>query len=463
MKPRPQGTWCLQMNFDLIVIGAGPAGIKAAAEGAALGIKTALVERGFIGGTCLNSGCVPTKFLLGATAAAAGFAAQKKLGLVDGQLSFNLEAIHQRKDKFIKSSREAAAASLEKAGVTLLHGKAAFSGPKSVSVTIDNKQQEISFGKAMLATGSTPASFPNIRPDGGTVLSSSGLLAVKKVPQSLLILGGGAIGVELGEFFHRLGTKIIVVEGKDRILCTEDPEISWIMRQALEAKGWEIHTGKAVVSLATVENQSLLTFGDGNTLSADLSLVAIGRKPISQGLGLEAAGVAISERGFVNTDCNFMTSNSDIYAIGDICGKLMLANAAEYQAEVAVSHAVGNRQCRYNATSIPACIYGETEVMRVGPTVTELKNQGFKVETSQAQLSDNAITQAAGHSHGFVRVAWVDDKVRSISAVGHGVSHLILQSTIMVEQNWTKNTVKDTIFTYPTLDEALKSAMLAKV
>lgn len=451
------------MKFDLIVIGAGPAGIKAAFEGAALGNKTALIERGFIGGTCLNSGCVPTKFLLGATATAAGFETQKQLGLVDGQLSFNLGAIHQRKDQFIKSTREATTAALEKAGVTLLRGKAAFSGPNSISVTIDNQQQEISFGKAVLATGSTPASFPNIRPDGGTVLSSSGLLSIKEAPKSLLILGGGAIGIELGELFHRLGTKITVVEGKDRILCTEDPEVSELMRQYLESKGWEIHTGKAVVSLATVAEQSLLTFSDGNTLSADLSLVAIGRKPLSQGLGLEAAGVTVSERGFVNTDCNFMTSNPDIYAVGDLCGKLMLANAAEYQAEVAVSQAVGDKRKLYTTGNIPACIYGDVEVMRVGPTVTELKNQGISVEISQSELADNAIAQAAGHSHGFVRVAWVDGKVRSISAVGHGVSHLVLQSTIMVEQHWTKNNVKDLIFTYPTLDEAIKSAMLAKV
>lgn len=471
------------MNFDLVIIGAGPAGIKAAAEGAALGLKTALIERGFIGGACLNSGCVPTKFLLGATAAAADFAAQKKLGLVDGQLNFNLEAIHQRKDKFLKSMREAAAASLERAGVTLLRGKAVFSGPKSVSLALDNDQREIGFGKAMLATGSAPTSLPNLRPDGGTVLSSSGLLAIRKAPKSLLILGCGAIGVELGEFFHRLGTKITVVEGKDQILCTEDPEVSQVVHQFLEDKGWEIHTGKAVVSLATTDNQSLLTFSDGSTLSAELSLAAIGRKPLSQGLGLEAAGVEVNARGAVNTDSDCRTSNPDIYAIGDVNGKLMLANAAEHQAELAVSHAFGARRAfsggarsgetqsegaqsgdaQYNVTYVPSCIYGDIEVMRVGPTLAELKNLGLEVKTTRAALSENTVTQAAGHSRGFVKVAWVDGRIRSICAVGHGVSHLVLQSTIMVKQHWTKNNVKDIIFTYPALDEALKSAMVGIV
>jgi dihydrolipoamide dehydrogenase len=292
------------------------------------------------------------------------------------------------------------------------------------------------------------------------VRSSAGLLGVNKVPESLIIVGGGAIGLELGEAFHRLGTKIMLCEAMPRILPGEDEEVSEAVAAYLKREGWQVHVGRRIAALETVEDRSVLRFEDGEKLAADSSLVAVGRKPATPGLNAEAAGLRPGARGWLETD-EHLRCAEHVYAVGDINGRVLLAHAADHQARHAVAHISGGAPGPYAPPAMPCCVYGSMEVMRVGPTLRELKERGGRVELSRAPLSANAIAQSHGHSQGFARMLWKDDVLQGVCAVGHGVSHLVTASALLVAQGVKKNHASPVIFAHPTLDEVLESAMLA--
>ncbi len=448
------------MTCDLLVLGAGPGGTRAAFEGAARGLKTVLVEACFPGGTCLNSGCIPTKFLIGGTASLDLFAAQKKYKCAEGELRFSLAALQDRKDKYVKASREALRKRLEEAGVSLIHGRAAFSGPDTVRLGGEN-EQELHFKTCIVATGSTPAFFPGLKPDGASIMGSSAMLNLKEAPESLIIIGGGAIGLEMGDIFHRFGSKITLVEALPRLAANEDEDVMELLKKHHQRSGWTIHTGRKVASLETRDGRSVLTFEDGETISADKSLVAVGRTPASAGLNCDAAGISLDKRGFIRVD-EQLRAGKNIHAVGDVNGRVLLAHAADHQAHYAVAHAAGELREAYTDTVMPSCIYGHMEVMRAGPTARQLQAAGEEVYISRSELISNPICQSYGASQGFIKIAWVNGQMRSITAVGHGVSHLVTLGAVAVTQQWQKKDVRTVIFAHPTLDEALESAMFAK-
>lgn len=446
--------------FDMIVVGGGPAGTRAAFEAVKKGMKTALVEAGFLGGTCVNTGCIPTKFLLGGSAAIPLLAAQRKYRVARGEADIDFAALQTRKDRFITGIRQSIEKQLEQAGVTIVRGTASFTGPASIMVKGAESRQNLDFGKCIIAVGSRPAFFPGIAPDGASVVSSSGLLALGAVPESLIVVGGGAIGIELGEIFHRFGAKITLVEALPRILPGEDPVVSEAVRAHFKREGWSIHTERRISGLSTVDGRAALRFEDGEELGAATALVAVGRRPCTAGLAPEAAGLTVNERGWLAVDENLLCAEN-IYAVGDANGKILLAHAGDNQARHAAAHASGRKQGPYAPPAMPACVYGTFEVMRVGPTVAELKSLGLTVSESRAELSTNAIAQSYGHPQGFVRMIWADDVLRAVSAVGHGVSHLVSAAALLLERKTKKNDSSAIIFAHPTLDEVLESAMLS--
>lgn len=449
-----------ESRFDLVILGGGPAGTRAAFAAVAAGMKTALVECGFLGGTCLNVGCIPTKFLLGGTAALPLIAVQRKYKTVSGDLGVDFAALQARKDRYIKGTRQALEKQLQQAGVTLFHGRASFAGPHSVRVQ-GAEERELDFGKCIVATGSSPAGFPGLKADGASVRTSSGMLALGKVPESLNIVGGGAIGLELGEIYHRLGSKILLAEGMPRLLPGEDPEVGEALRAHFSREGWTIHTGRRIASLTTEEGRSLLRFEDGETVIAEASLVAVGRKSSAPGLAPEKAGLTVGPKGWLETDA-FLRSAANVYAVGDVNGRVLLAHAADHQARYAVAHASGNHAGPYVSPDIPSCVYGTMEVMRVGPTLAELAGRGEEARISRAPMAGNAIAQSYGHTQGFARMIWSGDMLRTVSAVGHGVSHLISAAALLVQRGTQKNTSLPIIFAHPTLDEVLESAIVAR-
>ncbi|MDL2267329.1 NAD(P)/FAD-dependent oxidoreductase [Desulfovibrio sp. OttesenSCG-928-G15] len=445
-------------HFDLVILGGGPAGTSAAFGAAAKGIKTALVEPGFLGGACLNVGCIPTKFLLGASASAPLFAVQKKYKVAAGDVHFDLPALQTRKDRFIKGSRQALEKNLAEAGVAVIKGKGRLTGPNTISTGDTNP--ELTFGSCIIATGSLPASFPDLAPDGQSIRSSSGLLALTECPQSLIIVGGGAIGIELGEIYHRLGSRITLVDAAERILPAEDPEISQTLHAYLARDGWKIHTGRKIASFTTLDGESVLRFEDGEELRAGAGLIAVGRKSGASALGLESAGIATTEKGFIATDENLRCAEN-IYAVGDVNGRVLLAHAADNQARYALRRVAGEATGPYTPLPMPSCVYGTMEVMRVGPTLAELKAEGGAVSTSRAPFAANAIAQSYGHTQGFVRMLWQGDMLRAVSAVGHGASHLVSAAALLVGREYVAGGTPPIIFAHPTLDEILESAILA--
>ncbi|GEB79158.1 2-oxoglutarate dehydrogenase E3 [Desulfovibrio desulfuricans] len=451
------------MTYDVVILGAGPGGSRAALEAAAAGLRVAIVDKGSFGGTCLNWGCIPTKLLLGGTAAHPLLEVQKKLKTAQGPIDFDLTALQARKTRFINGTRQALEKQLRQAGIEVITGTARLAGPGHVEVVDGEGTRELAARNVIVATGSVPASFPGLAPDGEAVLDSTALLDVTEVPDSLIIVGGGAIGLEMGDFFSRLGTAITIVEGLDRLAPTEDPEIGQTLGKLLKREGWAIHTGRRVASLSTVEGKAQLRFEDGTELVADKALMAVGRRPATAGLGLETAGATLLGAGWVETNDHLLAAPG-LYAIGDVNGRTLLAHAADHQARFVISHiASGSASSAsgYPAPVMPSCIYGHTEVMRAGATVAELVASGHDVHVSTSQLIANPIAQAYGTTGGFIRVLWVEGQVRGISAVGHGVSHLVTLATVIVSQRWRREDVHGIIFAHPTLDEALEAALLA--
>ncbi|MDL2285602.1 FAD-dependent oxidoreductase [Desulfovibrio sp. OttesenSCG-928-F07] len=450
------------MKYDLIVIGAGAAGTEAAFTGAAHNLKTMLVEPAFAGGTCLNVGCIPTKFLLGSTAVLTHFSTQKKFKAVQGDISVDFNAIQERKNRYIKGMRTGLEKRLTDAGITYVNGKAAFISGTALHITQnDGEAFDAEFEKCIVATGSTPASFPGIEPDGKNVLTSTGLLNLTEAPESLLIIGGGVIGIELGEFYSRLGTKITVIEAMDRIVLSEDPEVSEAVHKQFTREGWNIHVNRRVKSVSSENNEAVLVFEDGETLRGSKALVAVGRRPGTQWLNIDKASLTTKRGGFIETGPTLLAA-PNIYAVGDINGRVLLAHAAEHQARYAARHAAGLENNDYNDEAMPSCIYGHYEMMHVGPHAAalaeEFKSAGKTVSVSRSQLIANPIAQSYGVTQGFVKIVWVDNKVYSISAWGHGVSHLTGLATAIVKAHWSEPEI---IFAHPTLDESVKSALLA--
>ena len=448
------------LHVDLAVLGGGAAGIRAAMDAASAGMKTVLMESGFLGGTCLNVGCIPTKYLLGASAALPLLETQLQHRVFTEKPALNLEALQDRKDHYIKGLRQSLEKQLTEAGITVLSGRGVFTSPQSLTVKGKGTDASIVFHKCIVATGSAPASYPGLKPDGARVKAAAALLGLREAPRSLIIIGGGPIGLELGEFFHRLGTRITVAEVAPRILPSEDPDISETVRDYLTGEGWVIHTGRKLAQVATEGEQAVLRFEDGEAVAAEQALLAVGRRPVTAGLSPEAAGIRLSDRGWFAADACLQCAEH-IYAVGDANGRTLIANAAMHQAAYAASHAAGRTSATYQPPSIPFCLHGNIEVMRAGPTIAQLRDVCDSPLQSSVPLASNPVAQSHGQAVGFVRMLWEGDILRSVCAVGHGVTRLMAASTLLIGQEIQKNNPLPIVFAHPALDEVLESAMVA--
>ncbi len=449
------------MTLDLVVIGGGPGGFAAALEGAHTGMKVALVERDRMGGTCLNWGCIPTKLFLGATSPIHELESQARLRVASGSVDVDLKALQVRKQRLLPALGKAMGQRLEKAGVKIYQGVARMDSGRAVELISNGKPVLLPFEHCVLATGSRPFAFPGMEVDGLAVLNSDQALDLSEAPESLIIVGGGVIGLEMGQFFSRLGTKIIVVEAMDRLAPFEDPEIGLELGRVFKRGKWELHLGKRVQRLVSSGHRAVLTLESGETIEAEKALVAVGRRPNSTEMRLEKAGIETSGPGWIKVDPNLRASER-VYAIGDVNGRLMLAHAAEHQARHVIRHMRGQVDAPYNDSACPSCIYGAPEVMRVGAGVRELLKEGGEAEVSTFPMAANPIAQAHADTLGIVKVFWKGGKVRGVTAVGHGVSHLTTLATVMVMQGWGQRQLDEFIFPHPSIEEALLEACRAE-
>jgi dihydrolipoamide dehydrogenase len=445
-------------RFDLVVLGAGPGGYDAAVKAAGYGLRVALVERDLIGGTCLNRGCIPTKLFLGATSPVEELAAQSRVRVASGSVSVDLPALQKRKALLLKSTRQAMAANLHKLGVVVVAGTGRLTSAREMAVETPEGTRTLGFDKLVLATGSRPTSFPGLAADHDAILDSTSLLDLAEVPDSLVIVGAGYIGLEMAQIFSRLGSRITLIEGMDRIDPMEDPEVSQALAKHF-GRHWDIRVSAKVTSLKTEDGKAKLVLESGEEIVAAKALVSVGRRPNSEGIGLELAGVELDKRGFVRIDGHLRAADG-IYVVGDLNGLVQLAHAASHQAGHAADHLAGRTTAPYAPGPVPSCLYGSPETMRVGGLASELAGRPG-VAVSRAGLMANPIAQAHGANMGFVKCVWQDGRLAGVTACGFGVSGLTVQATIMVAEGWTRERVETLVFPHPSLDEALKDGLLA--
>jgi dihydrolipoamide dehydrogenase len=457
------------MSYDLVVIGTGPGGYVCAIRAAQLGLKVAVVEkRKTHGGTCLNVGCIPSKALLHASEmfeeAGHGFEA---LGIAVGKPKLDLKAMMKHKQETVDANVSGVAFLLKKNKVDAFHGLGTILGAGQVQVTAeDGGTQVLETRSIVIATGSEPASLPGITIDEKTVVSSTGALELGKVPGKLLIIGGGVIGLELGSVWGRLGAEITVVEYLDRILAGMDTEVAKSFQRILEKQGMRFHLGSKVTKVETGKGGCKVTVepaagGDATVLEADIVLVAVGRRPNTDGLGLEAAGVA-TERGRVVIGSHYETNVPGIYAIGDVVKGPMLAHKAEDEG-VALAELLAGKAGHVNYEVIPGVVYTMPEVASVGATEEELKERGVAYKVGKFPFTANGRARAMRRSDGFVKVLAdaASDRVLGAHIIGAGAGDLIHEVAVLMEFGGSSEDLARTCHAHPTLSEAVKEAALA--
>jgi dihydrolipoamide dehydrogenase len=448
------------MTYDLVVIGAGPGGFDAAVEAAGYGLKVALVEKRNLGGTCLNRGCIPTKLWLGATSAIEELHNQAKMKVASGEVAVDFSALQARLAKHLTGTRKAMAMQLKKLGIDLIEGTGRLSGKGTVEVETPHGAQTLQYANLVVATGSRPIFFPGLEPDGDCVLDSDMFLAMETMPASLIVVGAGFIGLEMAQVAHRFGATVTVIDAMDRVAPLEDPEVSKTLLSIFKRWKWNVLLEKRVAGVRTVDGKGVLTMDTGEKITADKILVAVGRGPVTQDMGLEDAGVEL-EFNRVKVDERLQAAPG-IYAVGDANGLIQLAHAASHQGHYVAAAIAGKITGPYEPGPVPSVLYGAPEVMRVGRMENEVFLADEGCEVSRSQLAANPMAQAHAATQGFVKVVWANGTVAGVTAVGHDVSRLTTAATMIVKQGWTGDDIHSIIFAHPSLDESLLAALKAE-
>lgn len=454
-----------QTSYDVIVIGAGPGGYVAAIRAAQLGMKVACVEkRDALGGTCLNVGCIPSKAMLFASERYEGAQHHMKdLGVEISGVKLNLKAMMAHKDKVVSDNTKGIEFLFKKNKIDWLKGEGKVAGAGKVSVAgaiYDAKH-------IIIATGSDVISLPNITIDEKKVVSSTGALTLDKVPASMVVIGAGVIGLELGSVWSRLGAKVTVVEYLDRILPGMDLEVAKEAQKILKKQGLEFKLGAKVTSAKPDSKGVSLTLepaagGAAESMSADIVLVAVGRKAYTEGLGLKEAGVALDERGRIITNGHFKTNVAGIYAIGDVIAGPMLAHKAEDEG-VVLAEILAGQSGHIDYNLIPGVVYTAPEIACVGKTEEQLKADGIAYNVGKFPFMANGRARAMNATDGFVKILACakSDKVLGCHIVGAEAGTLIAEVVIAMEFGASAEDIARTCHAHPTLEEVTKEAALA--
>ncbi|CAA7611758.1 Dihydrolipoyl dehydrogenase [Candidatus Terasakiella magnetica] len=456
-------------SFDVVIIGGGPGGYVAAIRAAQLGLKTACVEkRGTLGGTCLNVGCIPSKALLSAShhyhAAAHELGA---FGVKVGKVELDLPGMMGHKDKVVSDNTKGIEFLFKKNKVTYIIGAGAITGPGQIEVTGKDGARTIAAKHIVIATGSDVTPLPGVAIDEEVIVSSTGALALPKVPKHMVVIGGGVIGLELATVWGRLGTKITVVEFLDRILPFNDGEVSKQMQRILAKQGMEFKLGTKVTKVEKTGKAATVTVepaagGGAEVIAADCVLVAIGRKPYTEGLGLDKVGVAVDPRGFILIDGQFRTNVPGVYAIGDVVGGAMLAHKAEEEG-VALAEILAGQHGHVNYDAIPAVVYTWPEVASVGKTEEQLKKDGIAYKAGKFPFTANGRARSMNEVEGFVKILAdaATDLVLGAHIIGPNAGDLLAEVVLAMEFGAAAEDIARTCHSHPGLGEAVKEAALA--
>jgi dihydrolipoamide dehydrogenase len=452
-------------QYDVIIIGSGPGGYVCAIRAAQLGLKVACVEkRATLGGTCLNVGCIPSKALLQSSENfdAAGHAFAEH-GIVIDSVKLDLAKMQARKDDVVTANVKGVEFLFRKNKVAWLKGTGRVAAPGQVDV--DGTVYETK--NIIIATGSESTPLRGVDVDEKRIVTSTGALELDNVPEHLVVIGAGVIGLELGSVWRRLGAKVTVIEFLDRILPGMDTELATAARRVLAKQGLTFRLGSKVTSATTSETGVTLTVepskgGDAEQMTADIVLLAIGRRPYIEGLGLDAVGVALDERGRVRTDAHFATNVPGIYAIGDVIAGPMLAHKAEDEG-VALAEILAGKAGHVNYGVIPGVVYTWPEIASVGQTEEELKAAGIAYNVGKFPFTANGRARAMGDTDGFVKLLAekTTDRLLGAHILGPDAGTLIAELALAMEFGASAEDVARTCHAHPTLNEAVKEAALA--
>lgn len=455
--------------YDLAVIGSGPGGYVAALRAAELGLKTVCIEKdNTFGGTCLNVGCIPSKALLQSTEYYALIKEDgDRHGIIADGLQFDFNKTQKRKGEIIQGLVAGITGLFKQGKVASKQGTAEFITPTRVKVSANGKSEEVEARNFILATGSQPSALPFLPFDEKLVISSTGALSLAGPPKTMIVVGAGVIGVELASVYNRLGTDVTIIEMLDKICPAMDAAASKMLLQLLKKQGLKFHLS-AKLSKGTRNSNSvdLEVEIDGKTqkFNADLVLVAVGRRPYSQGLGLDVIGIAADKRGFVPVDGNFRTQHANIFAIGDLIDGPMLAHRASIEG-IAAAEIIAGLHPHVNYMAIPNIVYTHPEVAAVGLTEQEALDKGLQIKTGMASFKANARARCLGYAEGMVKVIAEAQNgyLIGVHIVGPQASELIAEAAVAIDRKATLKDMAALCHAHPTLAETIHEAILNAV
>ena len=456
-------------TFEVVIIGGGPGGYVCAIRSAQLGFKTACIEsKNTLGGTCLNVGCIPSKSLLNLSE---NFNKAKKnfsnLGITTGKVTLNLSKMMKTKEKSVTVLTKGIEFLFKKNKVTYIKGQASFKSNNEIIVQEKNSQKIYRANHIIISTGSEPTSLPGIKIDEKIIVSSTGALSFNQVPKELVIIGGGYIGLEMGSVWKRLGSNVTVIEFLDHIVTGMDKDISIEFLKILKKQEINFKLNSKVTAVSVVKGKAVVDYTSNETsvrkrIQADKVLVAVGRKPNTEGLNLKKMSIKCDNQGRIQVDNKFQTSIKNIYAIGDVIKGPMLAHKAEEEG-IAVAEIIAGQSGHVNYNIIPGVIYTSPEVASVGKTEQQLINENIKYKIGKFPFMANSRAKVINETEGFVKILAKEktDKILGVHIVGPHAGDMIAEMVLAMEFGASSEDIARTCHAHPTYSEAIKEAALA--
>jgi dihydrolipoamide dehydrogenase len=453
-------------RFDVAILGGGPGGYVAAIRAGQLGLRTAVIEKDKVGGTCLHWGCIPTKALLETAEVIHMTRRAGEFGVRVAESTLDLKAAMERKERVVKKLFMGTESLLRKSKVVTIKGRGVLLDPNRIGVAEPGGTgREVEAGAVILATGSRVGSLPMVPMDGHVVISSDDILGLDHVPDTLLVVGAGAVGVEFASIYHSFGSKVVLIEKEPRLVPLEDAEVAEALLRSFSRQGIESHVGASIKSVRAEGDAAWSEFevnGQSHRIRTDRVLMAAGRRPVTDGLGLEALGVAM-ERGFVVVDEYQRTNVPALYAIGDIVPSPALAHVASHEGIVAVEHIAGRHPHPVNYAAIPNCTYCRPQIASVGLTEAQARAAGRQVRVGKFPFIANSKANILGEGDGFIKaVADANSgEILGVHIIGVNATEQIAESVVARHFEATAIELAEVVHAHPTLAEATMEAMLA--
>lgn len=462
-------------EYDIVILGGGTGGYVAAIRASQLGLKIAIVEKEKLGGTCLHKGCIPSKALLRSAEVYATAKRSEDFGVFTGEVSFHFSKVQERKNKIIDTLHKGVQHLMKQGKIDIYEGIGRILGPSifspisgtiSVEMKNGNENEILTSKNVIIATGSSPRTLPGLEIDGTYLISSDEALGLETLPKSIIVVGGGVIGIEWASLLSDFGVEVTVLEYADRIIPTEDKEISKEMQRLMKKKGIKVVTSAKVLPETLKKEAGIAISAEVNNTrkeyNAEMLLVSVGRKANIEGIGLENTDIQISE-GVIKTNNMFQTKETHIYAIGDVIGGLQLAHVASHEGIVAIEHIAGKNPEPINYELIPKCIYSNPEVASIGITQQEAEKRGYKMKCGKFSYRANGKALVFGETDGFVKII-ADEETNDILGVhliGPHVTDMISEAGLAMVLDATPWEIAHSIHPHPTLSEAIGEAALA--